>query len=29
MRDNIEKSLKRWLKNKIKITMALVTIFLT
>lgn len=28
MRDNIEKSLKRWLKNKIKITMALVIIFL-
>lgn len=28
MRDNIEKSLKRWLKNKIKITMALVTVFL-
>lgn len=28
MRDNIEKSLKRWLKNKVKITMSLVTTFL-
>lgn len=28
MKDNVEKSLKRWLKNKVKVTMALVTVFL-
>lgn len=28
MRDNIEKSLKRWLKKKVKITMSLITVFL-
>lgn len=28
MRDSIEKNLKRWLKNKVKITMSLITIFL-
>lgn len=28
MRDNIEKSLKRWLKKKVKVTLALVTVFL-
>ena len=28
MKDNVEKSLKRWLKNKVKVTMALVTVFI-